>query len=632
MLTQTEWSDMISLSNSNNVDNSFVYFFGVEWTGSQHIHYITTSPSSTQKDAGDSDFNTVSELASWLSKNSGVAQHNHPARASGGPDFSNPANYNETWIPLVEFINQNDWHWNYYWDCATGSGCTTSTNPHVPSGQVAGSTRWIKYALDRGIHLGFSCGNDDHSGLPFYPECYTGISNPSSLTRQGVYNALKSRHTWAAEGKIFMDVRVNNGARDYIMGDIFNISSSSAAVRYSVNASSGNTITKLNVFYNGVIVNVSSYNLQNISGRINLPLRSNLEDYIFIEAVQSNGERAWSSPVWVTSSSGCTPNCAGKQCGDDGCGGSCGTCENGKVCVGGICQDSGVNSTAVTLQQLKDDITLPHELSPLPIIPTTWGWSYHGWPYQNQCGPRNFPDDGRDYYNPWGQIFPDPSTPENLNAGFELGKITFYIKLKSTGQWYTYEHGEMNDGYIFYGESALPEVPGTYYSPIRGPGGGLFYKLGMGNWKQDTGLHNWPSHSHEWIDNPDVEHVAVSITARIALQNPQGVDDRDKAKYLIGIGVDHRWQSGNGPIIQGVLMSRHRYLTNEWQTFTMHSICPDMIEVEKPPIHGAVWITAESPDAFQTAQSKSFGSKVLDFFKKIFTGNAIREITDRIIS
>jgi agmatine/peptidylarginine deiminase len=28
----------------------------------------------------------------------------------------------------------------------------------------------------------------------------------------------------------------------------------------------------------------------------------------------------------------CVPNCAGKQCGDDGCGGSCGTCPSGKTC------------------------------------------------------------------------------------------------------------------------------------------------------------------------------------------------------------------------------------------------------------------------------------------------------------
>lgn len=276
------------------------------------------------------------------------------------------------------------------------------------------------------------------------------------------------------------------------------------------------------------------------------------------------------------------------NCSLNPCGLSPGCIVSGSSCVQ-VSVNASVNSTSVTFQQLKNDITLPHEMSPLPIIPTGWGWSYHGNPWNTSCGPRNFPDDGRDYYNPWGQIFPDPSTPENLNAGFELSDITFYIKLKSTGKWYTYEHGKVSGGYIFYGESALPKVPNTAWKPITGPGGGLFYKLGMGNWSQDTGAHWWPQHSHELIDNPDVEHAAVSIKARIVLQNPGGVDDRAKAKYLIGIGVDHRLLEGDGPIIEGVLMSRHRYLTNEWQTFTMNSICPNMVETERPPIHERMW-------------------------------------------
>ena len=34
-------------------------------------------------------------------------------------------------------------------------------------------------------------------------------------------------------------------------------------------------------------------------------------------------------------------DCAGKQCGSDGCGGSCGACPNGTVCVQGSCNDDG---------------------------------------------------------------------------------------------------------------------------------------------------------------------------------------------------------------------------------------------------------------------------------------------------
>ncbi|MBT9555859.1 MAG: hypothetical protein IV100_07520 [Myxococcales bacterium] len=35
---------------------------------------------------------------------------------------------------------------------------------------------------------------------------------------------------------------------------------------------------------------------------------------------------------------GCQPDCIGRNCGDDGCGGSCGTCSEGDVCVLGGCQ------------------------------------------------------------------------------------------------------------------------------------------------------------------------------------------------------------------------------------------------------------------------------------------------------
>ncbi|GEM_PF-1508435 len=34
----------------------------------------------------------------------------------------------------------------------------------------------------------------------------------------------------------------------------------------------------------------------------------------------------------------CTPKCAGKECGDDGCGGSCGTCDAGFLCNAGMCE------------------------------------------------------------------------------------------------------------------------------------------------------------------------------------------------------------------------------------------------------------------------------------------------------
>jgi hypothetical protein len=45
-------------------------------------------------------------------------------------------------------------------------------------------------------------------------------------------------------------------------------------------------------------------------------------------------------PILDTGGDACTPNCAGKQCGDDGCGGSCGTCQDPATCAAdGKCVD-----------------------------------------------------------------------------------------------------------------------------------------------------------------------------------------------------------------------------------------------------------------------------------------------------
>jgi hypothetical protein len=274
------------------------------------------------------------------------------------------------------------------------------------------------------------------------------------------------------------------------------------------------------------------------------------------------------------------------ECAANACGLSPGCVVSGNDCV----EDTSTPSTAVTFQQLKEDNTVVHEMSPLPIIPEYWGWALHGWPWQEDCGPRNMPDDGSDRHNPWGQLLPDPSTPTNLNAGIELGPMVFYVQFKSTGEWKTYEHGLPNGGYVFVSGDNLPEAPNTAYNPIPGPGGGLFHKMGMGNWVQNQGTHWWPGHEHEYLKNSDIKHLAVSVTARVVLEDPDGPDDRDQARYLIGIGMDRRAADGccnTG----GTLMSRHRYVTNEWQTFTMHDICPDMVEIERPPIFGRTWDT-----------------------------------------
>ena len=45
----------------------------------------------------------------------------------------------------------------------------------------------------------------------------------------------------------------------------------------------------------------------------------------------------------------CTPSCEGRECGDDGCGGSCGVCEEGTCNEAGICVDDEPEAVRVQL-------------------------------------------------------------------------------------------------------------------------------------------------------------------------------------------------------------------------------------------------------------------------------------------
>src|SRR2546427_6980035 len=44
----------------------------------------------------------------------------------------------------------------------------------------------------------------------------------------------------------------------------------------------------------------------------------------------------------------CTPDCTGKECGDDGCGGSCGICTPPDTCTANICATTTTTTTTST--------------------------------------------------------------------------------------------------------------------------------------------------------------------------------------------------------------------------------------------------------------------------------------------
>ena len=62
---------------------------------------------------------------------------------------------------------------------------------------------------------------------------------------------------------------------------------------------------------------------------------------VFFDRHNSSIERTCSSGVCISQ---CSPNCNNKECGDNGCGGSCGSCSTGRTCSSGVCVSTCTSS------------------------------------------------------------------------------------------------------------------------------------------------------------------------------------------------------------------------------------------------------------------------------------------------
>jgi hypothetical protein len=299
MITSSEWFQTIDEVNAYQSLPDFVYFVGYEWMGVSSHHaevtafFVGDAPS-VKVDGDDPNYDTFGEFATWLSMNNGIACVNHPARADNTVMWIDTGVRNEQIYPCVEMLNKQDYHWSDQWICAEGSGCTTYDNPHPPArSDWRGS---VKNALDRGLRLGFVAAWDYHGKYPGTPTAYTGLAGVTEWARGALVEAVRKRHTWAAEDYIWM--QVTSGT--YIMGDAFVASEQVVPIDYNIWAAPGKTITQVSLFVDGIITEVHRFaGKENAIGYFETELGAN-KHYVFLEAIQSDGKRAWSSPMFIT--------------------------------------------------------------------------------------------------------------------------------------------------------------------------------------------------------------------------------------------------------------------------------------------------------------------------------------------
>jgi hypothetical protein len=146
-------------------------------------------------------------------------------------------------------------------------------------------------ALAKGYKLGVQASSDHWSTHISYA-CIVA----ESFTRQGMLDALRRRHVYAATDNIVLDFRAETGGAVSIMGDV--VRSRTAPV-LEVRAIGTSKIAQLVIVKNQKFVYTGRPNTEDVRLRFVDHDFQPGANYYYVRVLQNDGQLAWSSPIWV---------------------------------------------------------------------------------------------------------------------------------------------------------------------------------------------------------------------------------------------------------------------------------------------------------------------------------------------
>lgn len=156
-------------------------------------------------------------------------------------------------------------------------------------GKRAGSWAWD--ALAKGLRIGFIASSDHMSSHMSYAAVYV-----EDVSREGVFEGLRQRHTFAASENIIVDFRLAAATREYFMGEEARISH---APRFKLNIIGRKPIDTVEIVRNGEFI----FTAKPARDRVTLEFTDAQfpagEAYYYLRVKQTDGNLAWSSPIWI---------------------------------------------------------------------------------------------------------------------------------------------------------------------------------------------------------------------------------------------------------------------------------------------------------------------------------------------
>ncbi len=149
---------------------------------------------------------------------------------------------------------------------------------------------WL--AWEKGYKLGVQAGSDHVSTHTSY-----AMALAEDYTRQGLVDAMRKRHTYAATSNIILDYRMQTDEGEWIQGDELAataIPTVTAAIRGTSN------IKEVAVVRDNRYVHTREGDGERMEFDFREQSLDAGEHYYYIRVEQEDGNVAWSSPIWVT--------------------------------------------------------------------------------------------------------------------------------------------------------------------------------------------------------------------------------------------------------------------------------------------------------------------------------------------
>lgn len=183
--------------------------------------------------------------------------------------------------PVVEIYQGHRHNYEHF-----GAPKSATEQTHIGGYKPAG---FIWNALEKGYRLGFQSSSDHVSTHISYAVVLT-----DDVSRQGLIDAFKKRHCYAATDNIILDVR----SGDHLMGDIFE---AAGKPTLTIAAEGTAPIRKVHVIRDNKYVLSTEPNDKTVKlSYTDDDAKAGESHYYYVRIEQADRNLAWASPMWIT--------------------------------------------------------------------------------------------------------------------------------------------------------------------------------------------------------------------------------------------------------------------------------------------------------------------------------------------